>query len=199
MEKIKDLSPKLKTKSAEDELRVQYQAGELPFGQNLGGTQMYSSAFKRGYGDAVFGSDNNGIWLGAADFKDAKFSVDMEGNLIAKSADFSGAGYTKLKIFKQTSIPTSVSIGDLWFDTDDNNKLYRAASVGADQITSGEWEAVDDQRAADALLKSATAQNLTGDVQVGTGNVKIDGANKRIIINDGSNDRILIGYQSGGF
>jgi len=30
-------------------------------------------------------------------------------------------------------------------------------------------------------------------------NVKIDGVNKRILINDGTNDRILIGYQSGGF
>ena len=51
----------------------------------------------------------------------------------------------------------------------------------------------------DALLKAGSSQNLTGDIQVGTGNVKIDGANKRIIINDGTNDRILIGYQSGGF
>jgi len=36
-------------------------------------------------------------------------------------------------------------------------------------------------------------------LDVGEGNVKIDGANKRIIINDGTNDRILIGFQSGGF
>ncbi len=34
---------------------------------------------------------------------------------------------------------------------------------------------------------------------LGTGNVKLDGANKQIIINDGTNDRILIGYQAGGF
>ena len=34
---------------------------------------------------------------------------------------------------------------------------------------------------------------------LGTGNIKLDGANKQIIINDGTNDRILIGYQSGGF
>lgn len=49
------------------------------------------------------------------------------------------------------------------------------------------------------LSKAGTSQALAGDIQVGNGNVKIDGANKRIIINDGSNDRILIGYQSGGF
>ena len=51
-----------------------------------------------------------------------------------------------------------------------------------------------------ALLKAGTAQPLTGDIRVGTGaNVKIDGANARIMINDGTNNRILIGYQSGGF
>jgi hypothetical protein len=270
MAKIKDLSPKLnkKLKPANQELRQEYQAGVLPFGQNMGGTQMFSNEFKRGYGDKVFGSSQLGIWLGAADWGNAPFRVNMDGELVATSADFSGTGYTKINIFKQDSIPTSVATGDLWFDTDDGNKLYRAGSAGADQITAGEWEAVqdadiataqstansaqstanskikvfaqdsiptsvmvgdiwydtnndnkpyvaesvgadqitsgewvivDDQRAADALLKAGTSQNLTGDIRVGTSNVKIDGDNKRILINDGSNDRILIGYQSGGF
>jgi hypothetical protein len=36
-------------------------------------------------------------------------------------------------------------------------------------------------------------------LNVGNGNVKIDGANKRIIINDGTNDRILLGFLSGKF
>ena len=36
-------------------------------------------------------------------------------------------------------------------------------------------------------------------LNVGAGNVKIDGANKRIVINDGTNDRVLIGYLSGKF
>lgn len=102
-------------------------------------------------------------------------------------------------VFAQNGIPTATAIGDLWYDTDDNNKVYRAASAGADAITAGEWVLVNDLRAADALLKAGAAQNLTGDIQVGAGNVKIDGANKRILINDGSFDRILIGFQSGGF
>ena len=90
MAKFKDLTPKLKSrlKTAEHEFQVQYQAGELPFGQNIGGAQMYSNVFKRGYGDAVFGSSEDGIWLGAADFGDAPFSVDMNGNLIATSGVF---------------------------------------------------------------------------------------------------------------
>ena len=47
--------------------------------------------------------------------------------------------------------------------------------------------------------KSEDGQILSGSILTGNSNVKIDGANKRIIINDGTNDRILIGYQSGGF
>lgn len=191
---MKDLTPKLKTKSAEAELSVQYQAGELPFGQNLGGTQMYSNVFKRGYGDAVFGSSGDGIWLGAADFGSAPFRVDMDGNLVSSSATIIG----QIKVFKQASIPTSVNVSDLWVDTDDDNKLYRAAAVGATTIAVGQWEAVDDQRAADALLQS-TNTTLGAVVTVGVAGVKIDGANKRISISDGIYDRILQGYQSGGF
>ena len=53
---------------------------------------------------------------------------------------------------------------------------------------------------ASALKKTGADQPLTGDIRVGAGaNVKLDGANARILINDGSDDRILIGFQSGGF
>ena len=34
---------------------------------------------------------------------------------------------------------------------------------------------------------------------LGTANIKLDGANKQIVVNDGTDDRILIGFQSGGF
>lgn len=104
-----------------------------------------------------------------------------------------------IQVFAQDAVPTSINAGDLWYDTNDSNKVYRAVIAGADQITAGEWVLVNDLRAADALLKAGSSQVLTGDVQLGVSNVKIDGANKRIMINDGTNDRILIGYQSAGF
>ncbi len=104
-----------------------------------------------------------------------------------------------ITVFAQDAIPTSTAVGDLWYDTNDSNKPYRAASVGADQITAGEWELVNDLRAADALLKAGTTQALTGNFNLNDSNVLIDGANKRITISDGTNTRILIGYQSGGF
>lgn len=40
---------------------------------------------------------------------------------------------------------------------------------------------------------------ITGEVIVGDNNIILDGANKRIIINDGSYDRILMGFQKNGF
>ena len=208
------------------------------------------SAMQVGFGARSFKADESGIWLGAQKFADAPFSVDMQGNAIASSITL-GSGYSKINIFRQDGIPTSISVGDLWFDTNDGNKVYRAgavgadeitagewesvddtrkitvfaqdgiptslavgdlwydtnddnkpyraASVGADAITAGEWEIVDDQRAADALLKSGASQTLTGDFSLNDANVKIDGANARILINDGSNDRILIGKDTGGF
>lgn len=47
-----------------------------------------------------------------------------------------------IKVFVQTSIPTSEHINDLWYDSDDGNKLYKAAIKGADTIAAGEWEEV---------------------------------------------------------
>lgn len=47
------------------------------------------------------------------------------------------------KTFAQGTIPTSVTIGDLWVNTDDNNKMYRAAAVGATTIGAGAWVLVE--------------------------------------------------------
>lgn len=77
-----DLSPKMTLKPAEQELVREYIPGERPLGETIGGLQAFASVFKRGYGDKVFGSDENGIWLGGSDFENAPFTVDMNGNLI---------------------------------------------------------------------------------------------------------------------
>ena len=49
------------------------------------------------------------------------------------------------------------------------------------------------------ISKTDTGQNVTGDFQLGASNMVLDGNNKRILINDGTNNRVLIGFQSGGF
>lgn len=140
-----------------------------------------------GAGSKVLRADQSGLWMGAEKWQDAPFRVDMLGNLVASSATLTG--YSKTFVFKQTSIPTSGAIGDLWVDTDDSNKTYRAASVGANTIASGKWEEVT----VDAIIKAATNQTLTGSFNLNDSNVLIDGVNKRILISDGTNNRIVIG------
>lgn len=114
--KIKDISPKLNLKTAEQELAMPNT--ELPIGQLLGGLAMFNNSFKRGSGNNIFGCDERGLWLGAADFDDAPLRMYMNGNI--------------------------------YLQTDD-------------------------------------------------GAIIIDTANKRIIVNDGSHDRVLIGYLLNGF
>jgi len=77
------------------------------------------------------------------------------------AADVVGSGKTFTTkppvTFRQASIPTALTAGDLWYDTDDGNKLYRADAAGADQITSGEWIATVDATIAIAQADADTA------------------------------------------
>jgi len=43
------------------------------------------------------------------------------------------------------------------------------------------------------------AGTVTVSLGIGGANVLIDGANNRIVINDGTNDRVLLGFQENGF
>ena len=86
----------------------------------------------------------------------------------------SAAGILKAKTFYQSSIPTSLAVGDLWIDSDDDNKLYRAEMVGANEIKAGEWVLVRDsgitsalEDAAQAIADAASAQG-TADGKVTT-------------------------------
>jgi hypothetical protein len=70
---------------------------------------------------------------------------------------------TKITTFYTGTVPVAAAIGDLWVNTADNNKLYRAASVGADAIAAGEWVEVTDTRiAASAATLVSVQGTLTG-------------------------------------
>ena len=70
-----------------------------------------------------------------------------------------------IKVFIQASIPTSLNVNDIWMDSDDNNKRYYAASVGADQIAAGEWVAVPEGKEwADILDGASTKPENNADV-----------------------------------
>lgn len=71
---MKDLSPKLQG-LLPAEIELQIPVGTVQIGERIGGVAMYSSVFKRGYGETTFGVDDNGLWLGKAEFSGAPFRV----------------------------------------------------------------------------------------------------------------------------
>lgn len=109
---IKDLSPKMNgMMTADQELVQTFSAGERPLGSSMGGLQMFSDRFVRGYGNAVFGSDKNGIWLGAADFENAPFKVGVDG-AINISDDNSSSEITADYIMYSEDDTPVIFIGD---------------------------------------------------------------------------------------
>lgn len=82
---IKNLSPKLDIQIAEKE--IQLPIGVTEMGQSVGGLSAFSQVFKRGYGSAVFGVDENGVWLGGADFDTATIQMYYSGTIIVRDKD----------------------------------------------------------------------------------------------------------------
>ena len=70
--------------------------------------------------------------------------------------------------FAQNGVPTSTAVGDLWIDTNDGNKIYRAQSAGADQVTSGEWVITTLTKAGIGLGNVADERQITIFRQNGT-------------------------------
>ena len=74
----------------------------------------------------------------------------------------------------------------------------------AGQVGTGgiEDEAVTDAKITSISAKKILAGELIVPVDLGnldSGYIRLDGDNNRIIINDGTNDIILLGFQAGGF
>ena len=76
---------------------------------------------------------------------------DFSGNHLLLSSTVQAAAYRtstdtekgvwngKAVTFYQAGIPTALAAGDLWMDTDDGNRVYRATAAGDDEIGGGEW------------------------------------------------------------
>lgn len=70
----------------------------------------------------------------------------------------------KTTTFVQSTVPTSTAIGDTWIHTGSSNKLYVAQSIGADQITAGEWEIAQDGEIAANATAIQTLENDVSDI-----------------------------------
>ena len=117
---------------------------------------------------ANFGSvqaNGNGLDLSAG-FADQILSTEASsGSSISELNTALSASVTlKPNIFRQNNAPTSLAIGDIWFDTNDKNKMYVAQGIGNDEVSSSEWILTADERLADTISSLATTnQNLTAE------------------------------------
>tara|TARA_Y100001938_G_C8086960_1_gene432625 strand:+ start:497 stop:2797 length:2301 start_codon:yes stop_codon:yes gene_type:complete len=81
----------------------------------------------------------------------------------------------QIQTFEQAGVPTSTAAGDLWIDTDDDNKLYIAAAAGSDEIKAGEWVLYKTYAAKTEALASAV--NIGGVSFDGSSNIDLPGVN----------------------
>jgi len=73
---------------------------------------------------------------------------------ITNAATAQGTADGKVTTYFSDSAPSAEGAGDLWFDTNDGNKLYRATAAG-----SAHWVAANDAQIATAIFNAATAQS----------------------------------------
>lgn len=120
MAKSQDLTPKFATlPSAAQSLYTPTASGSdtsqsTGMATTTGGLQANPTQLTRGSGNAVFGVDTNGLWMGAADFADAPWTVDYFGNETIKSSDLTGISFFNAKVlaFSDDVGNWSIIIGD---------------------------------------------------------------------------------------
>lgn len=89
------------------------------------------------------------------------------------------ANERQVTIFRQTSVPTALAAGDLWVDTDDGNKLYRATAAGNNSVTTNQWVLVNvtkagiglanvDNKSSATILGEEHTGLLSGDLKSGS-------------------------------
>lgn len=182
MARIKDITPKLKSlPSAEDELQLK--PGEVVMGERVGGLSMYSNALKRGYGNNVFGADDNGIWLGSADFNNAPFRVNMSGHLVSTSATITGTGKNFVSTLTWTATDEdTASWGSGTIKTSDGIS-YSIDAGNTGNITQTTYVYLDPATSTTVLQTTTTATDAVGGGRVLIATIQQGAAGAKSIIN----------------
>jgi hypothetical protein len=123
-------------------------------------------------------------------------------------ASLVGGGAGGVTTFSQTSAPTAdLEVGDLWFDTDDSNKMYRyeGSPTPAWIAKTGTMAGIDVPTTLSTITPSAGTLT-SGTLQVGSGGINIIGGtvggsrleidNETLSVYDGSTLRLKIGKLS---
>jgi hypothetical protein len=127
----------------------------------------------------------------------------MPSSVVAKEVINSGIDTQKKRILSDYGFSESGSLQiGKYVDSVSGDIRISPNGIVARNINGVETVTIDGT-SGDASFRGTVVAGsvITGAVTVGsgTGSVTIDGANNNIVVNDGTNDRILIGYQSGGF
>jgi len=89
-------------------------------------------------GDMWFDTnDGNKLYQWNGSFWEVAQDQDIA-NAVTAAGEAQAIANTKITTFYTDTPPTSLAIGDLWVDIDDQNHLYRALMVGANEIRSNE-------------------------------------------------------------
>jgi hypothetical protein len=176
---VKDLSPKFNIPSAEKELEM---AMAESMGQRSGGLSLFSDSFKRGYGNAVFGSDSNGIWLGAADYANAPFKVSMAGALTATTATITGMGknFVSTLAWTATDQDTATWASGTIKTSDGTSYAIDAGNTG--NIGATTYVYLDPATFITVLQTTTTATTAAGNGKILIAVVQIGGAGSECII-----------------
>tara|TARA_Y100000004_G_scaffold188191_1_gene241985 strand:+ start:4247 stop:7441 length:3195 start_codon:yes stop_codon:yes gene_type:complete len=108
------------------------------------------------------------------------------------------ANERQVTIFRQTSVPTATAAGDLWVDTDDGNKLYRATAAGNNSVTTNQWVLVNVTKAGIGLGNvdnNSTATILSGNL---TGGLNFSGTTVSVEDMIDAKVRAFAGFDSSG-
>lgn len=104
-----------------------------------------------GYSDVV-GAPTSLSELDSASFTTLQTTAGYAAQAIQDAADAKSTADGKIEAFYQASQPAVASVGDLWIDTDDNNKMYT--------YTGSSWVVAQNQLIGTALSTAQTAQTL---------------------------------------
>src|SRR3990167_11315336 len=118
--KLHDLTPEYPVLSMKEKVILP----DVSFGELTGGLQANATSVQQGSGNEVFKTTSKGIHLGAAEFADAPFSVDMEGNVV-------GTTMTLTNTVLTNPILTNVTIDGGAITNITNITLVGGGSVGS--------------------------------------------------------------------